>query len=86
LNILVHVAIHKGVRLGAEESCFCHPLFIVIGHRRWITVPARSKVRTVFASSNTGIVGSNPTRGMDDCVRIFCVCVILCVGSCLATG
>jgi hypothetical protein len=28
---------------------------------------------------NTGIVGSNPTQGMDFCVRFFCVCV-LCVG------
>jgi hypothetical protein len=29
---------------------------------------ARSKARTVFARSNTEIVGSNPTRGMDVCV------------------
>jgi hypothetical protein len=41
---------------------------------------------TVAASSNAGIVGSNPTRGTDVCVRLFCVCVVLCVGSCLATG
>jgi hypothetical protein len=34
-------------------------------------------------SSNARIVGSNPTQGMDVCVRLFCV---LCVGSCLATG
>jgi hypothetical protein len=44
------------------------------------TVAARSKARTVFARSNTEIVGSNPTRGMDVCVRLFCVCVVLCVG------
>jgi hypothetical protein len=25
----------------------------------------------------TGIVGSNPTWGMDVCVRLFCVCVVL---------
>jgi hypothetical protein len=36
-----------------------------------ITVAARSKAWTVFASSNTGIVGSNPTRGIDICVRLF---------------
>jgi hypothetical protein len=35
---------------------------------------------------NTGIVVSNPTRGMDVCVRLFCVCVVLCVGSGLAMG
>jgi hypothetical protein len=31
-------------------------------------------------------VGTNYTRGMDVCVRLFCVCVVLCVGSGLATG
>jgi hypothetical protein len=35
--------------------------------------------RTVFAHPNTGIVGSNPTPDMDVCVRLFCVCVLLCV-------
>jgi hypothetical protein len=32
------------------------------------------------------VVGSNFTQGMDVCARLFCVCVILCVGSGLATG
>jgi hypothetical protein len=43
-----------------------------------ITVAARSKAGNVFALSNTGIAGSNPTRGMDVCPRFFCVCVVLC--------
>jgi hypothetical protein len=30
-----------------------------------------------FARLNTGIVGSNPARGMDVCLRLFCVCVVL---------
>jgi hypothetical protein len=30
-----------------------------------ITVAARSKTWTVFARSKAGIVGSNPTQGMD---------------------
>jgi hypothetical protein len=51
-----------------------------------ITVAAQSKAWTVFARSNTGIVGSNPTQGMDVCMRLFCVCVLLCVGSGIATG
>jgi hypothetical protein len=51
-----------------------------------ITVAAPSTAWIVFARSNTGIAGSNPTRGMDICVRLFCVCVVLCVGSGLATG
>jgi hypothetical protein len=27
--------------------------------------------------SNAGIVGSNPTQGINACVRLFCVCVNL---------
>jgi hypothetical protein len=53
---------------------------------RPITVAARSKAWTVFAHSNPGIVGSNFTQGRDVCVRLFCVYVVLCVGSGLATG
>jgi hypothetical protein len=40
---------------------------------RPITVAAWSEAWTVFTRSNAGIVGSNPTRGMDVCVRLFCV-------------
>jgi hypothetical protein len=43
-------------------------------HSRSITVAARSKAWTVFARSNIDIVGSNPTGGMDVCVRLFCLC------------
>jgi hypothetical protein len=41
---------------------------------------------TVAARSNNVIVGSNPIRGMDVCVGLFCVYVVLCAGSGLATG
>jgi hypothetical protein len=51
-----------------------------------VIVVARSKTWTVVARSNTGIVVSNPTRGMDICMRLFCVCVVLCLGRGLATG
>jgi hypothetical protein len=51
-----------------------------------ITVAARSEARTVFARSNAEIVGSNPTQGMVVCARLFCVFIVLCVGSGLATG
>jgi hypothetical protein len=51
-----------------------------------ITVVTWSKAWTVSVRSNTGVVGSNPTQGMDVCVCLFCVCVVLCVGSGLATG
>jgi hypothetical protein len=49
-------------------------------------VTAQSKAGIVFARWSTGIVGSNPTRGMDVSVRFFCVCVVLHAGSGLATG
>jgi hypothetical protein len=31
-------------------------------------------------------MGSNPTQCMDVCVRLFCVCAVLCAGSGFATG
>jgi hypothetical protein len=50
-----------------------------------ITEAARSKAWTFLARSNTGVVASNPTRGTHVCVRLFCVCVVMCVGRGLAT-
>jgi hypothetical protein len=47
--------------------------------RPWFTL-------TVFARLNAVIVGSNPIQGMDICMRLFCVCVVLLVGTGLATG
>jgi hypothetical protein len=38
-----------------------------------ITVAARSKASIVFARSDTGIVGLNPTQGMDVCLCLICV-------------
>jgi hypothetical protein len=32
------------------------------------------------------IACSNPIRGMDACFNLFCICVVLCVGSDLVTG
>jgi hypothetical protein len=43
-----------------------------------ITVAARSKAWTVFSRSNAGIMSSNPTRGMDVCMRLFCLCCFVC--------
>jgi hypothetical protein len=51
-----------------------------------ITVATRSDAWTVFAHLNTVFAGSDPTRGTDVCLRLFCVCALLCVGSGLATG
>jgi hypothetical protein len=69
LRACIHVFVCSKILNGVE------PL-------RPITVAARSKAWTVLARSNTGIVGSKPTQGMDVCLHFFCVCV----GSGLATG
>jgi hypothetical protein len=50
-----------------------------------ITEAVRSKVWTVSARSNAGVVGSNPNLGTDDCVLLFCFCTVLCVGSGIPT-
>jgi hypothetical protein len=59
----------------------------IIGYIRemLITVAAKCNAWTVFAHSNTGIVGSNPTRGMDICALLFCLCAV-CVDSGIATS
>jgi hypothetical protein len=45
-----------------------------------ITVTVRSKAWTVFARSDAGIVGSNPTEDMDACiVCIYSEFVLFCV-------
>jgi hypothetical protein len=48
-----------------------------------VTVAEWSKSWTVFARSDDGTVGSNPTRGMNVCVSIYSVFVL---GSGLAMG
>jgi hypothetical protein len=50
-----------------------------------IRVVTLSKTWTVFTSSFTGVVISNATQGMDVCLRLFCVRVLLLVDS-LVTG
>jgi hypothetical protein len=52
-----------------------------------LTVAEQSKACTVFVRSEAWIVGSNPTQDMDVwCMRLFCVCVVLCLGRGLATS
>jgi hypothetical protein len=41
-------------------------------------VTARAKAWTVFVPWNTAMLGSNPTGGMDVCVCLFCVWVVMC--------
>jgi hypothetical protein len=50
-----------------------------------MTVAARSKVWSVFARSNAGLVVLNTTQIMDVFLRLFHVC-LSCVGSGLESG
>jgi hypothetical protein len=62
-------------------NIICHRIYISP-----ITVATRCNAGTVFARSNTGVVCLNPTLDIDVWLRLFCVCVVLCVDSKLATG
>jgi hypothetical protein len=55
------------------------PVILLATYNVPIPVAARFKAWTVFARSNAGIVGSNPTQGMDVCVYIYSVFVLSCV-------
>jgi hypothetical protein len=56
--------------------------YIDVSRSQWLCGQRHEKV---FALSNTGIVDSNPTQGTDIFLRLFCVCIVLCVGNGLAT-
>jgi hypothetical protein len=53
---------------------------------RPIAVATRSKELNVFARSNTEILGSNLTKGMDVSLCAYSAFVLSCVCSVLATG
>jgi hypothetical protein len=73
-------------RVKYNDRNIIYMLCIFVGLYGVLTVAAQSKAWTVFARSNTGVVGSNPTRGMAVCVRLFSVYVVMCIGRGLATG
>jgi hypothetical protein len=56
---------------GSAVLCWALAAFSSLLPYKPITVAARSRVLNVFACSNAEIVSSNPTRGMDVCVRLF---------------
>jgi hypothetical protein len=73
-------------------SSTAEPVFLFSRWQKWLhfrdgmcIVAAQSKGMNRVRRSNAGIVGSNPTQNMDVYVLLFCVCVVLCVGRCLAT-
>jgi hypothetical protein len=74
-------------KLRTQELQHLHISLNVARTVTWpITVAARSKAWTVFARLGARLVGSNPTQGMDVCVRLCCVYVVLFLGRGLATS
>jgi hypothetical protein len=67
----------KVLSFTAALACFVQSFMSLIQFAP-ISVAARSEARNVFVSSNTGIVVSNPTQGMNVCLRLLCVCIVLC--------
>jgi hypothetical protein len=63
------------LRQSELKNCFFFYFYTAITP---IRVAARSKAGTVFTRPNTGVVGSNLTRGMDVCVHLFCLCCCVC--------
>jgi hypothetical protein len=80
-NYIFNIA--KGVT-GTCIKMECDSAFLFTLDRTGDT--CRSQWPRGLPCSNTGNVGSNPIRGMDVCVGLVCVCVVLCVGTDLATG
>jgi hypothetical protein len=59
------------VQIGKEAIVF----YLKLLYRYWpVPIAARSKTRTVFKRSNTRIVGSNSSRGIDVCPRFSVLC------------
>jgi hypothetical protein len=63
-------------RVRNETLLEKYMLLVMIRNIVPVTVTERSKAWTVFARSEAGIVGSNPTEGMDFwCVYVFILCL-----------
>jgi hypothetical protein len=80
-NAMIHTtAEQNGTAVVESVLRWCDSRHFAAAARLWLNAlnysnvkSARSKARTVFIRSNTEIVGSNPTGGMDVCVCLFCV-------------
>jgi hypothetical protein len=91
VHTYIHTYIHTHTCKERDNYRWLYPNYLIsqtclLSCLLPITAAVSSKAWTVFARSNTGIVGSNPTLCTDVFVRLFRLCVVLCVGSGLATG
>jgi len=64
----------KNVNCSVTKITLCRGKLQISVNRQYhltssVPVAAQSKAHMVLASSNTAIVGSNPARGMDVCLR-----------------
>jgi hypothetical protein len=73
--VCAYICLYACMYLNLASAWTAGQKLLTLDIREAITVAARSKALNVFARSNTGIMGSNPTGGMNVCLRLFCVCV-----------
>jgi hypothetical protein len=70
---------------------------MICGHAHILGSSSTRSINTCFCATlygqradhsgfNIGIAGSSPSKCMDACVRLFCVYVVLCIGSGLSTA
>jgi hypothetical protein len=72
--LILSLCLFNGISTAAEN------LLITLRNLKIVqpfTVAVRSKARTVFARSNTAIVGLSPTRDIDVYLNLYSVCVVL---------
>jgi hypothetical protein len=69
-----------------NQSIFTAEMSLGLISREVVRLMSDHSRREVFALSNTGVVGSNPTCVKDVCVRVFSVCAVMYACSGFATG
>jgi hypothetical protein len=85
-QVRLYFIYHTGFDVNLLSIHFFIYLSVVYLTALWLTLSRSQWPRSLWheppsPARTLGVVGSNPTRCIDVCVRLFCVCVVLCVGS-----
>jgi hypothetical protein len=66
----------RRIPVGKFSLIFCQQLLIILAFVNITVLAYFVGEITVLTLTNTAIVGSNPTRDVDVCLHLFCVCVV----------
>jgi hypothetical protein len=84
MTLILHTSIvHLSLLCGFDILACINSEFLNVWIFKYITVVMRSKARNIFARSNNGILGLNPTGDTDACVHFFlffCCSMLPCDG------